>query len=89
MKTLLVLTIIYVLVGGLFYFNGFYLIGGNFFVEVKSIEKIGEQVPLALGMGLVYLWVLVVCINRFNISQNNVKDASSDDLIASSKDSSH
>lgn len=89
MKTLLVLTIIYVFVGGLFYFNGFYLIGGNFFVEVKSIEKIGEQVPLALGMGLVYLWVLVVCINRFNISQNHVKVASSDDLVASSKDSSH
>lgn len=90
MKTLFVLTLIYSLVGAFFYFNGIMSVGNSFVTEVKSIEKVGEKIPFALGIGLVYLWVLVGVIKYFNQtlikSSKLVATENSEDLVASSKD---
>ncbi|MDT8861154.1 hypothetical protein N0O92_13005 [Alkalihalobacillus sp. MEB130] len=90
MRGLFIITIFYVFVSSLFYFNGFNgFIGGDFFMNVKSIYRVGEQVPLALGLGLVYFWALLGSVYYLTNSKARVKDEESRDseeLIAASKE---
>lgn len=63
------LTSFYVLIAALFYFNGFGgSIGGTFFAELKTVEGIGDDVPVAIASGLVFLWLLfgaVYVVNKY------------------------
>ncbi|MBU9722826.1 MULTISPECIES: hypothetical protein [Bacillaceae] len=58
-KLLTYLSIIYGIVGILFLSNGFGgLIGGSFFSNFKLIEGVGQTVPVALLLSLVFIWGL-------------------------------
>ncbi|WP_332633767.1 hypothetical protein [Halalkalibacter flavus] len=70
------LTSFYGFIAALFYFNGFGgLIGGTFFLDLKTVEGIGDDVPLAIVSGLIFLWLLfgvVYIANKYSSSYNVV-----------------
>ncbi|WP_088106013.1 hypothetical protein [Halalkalibacter urbisdiaboli] len=70
------LTAFYGLIAVLCYFNGFGgLIGGTFFSDLNSVKGIGDDVPLAIASGLVFLWLLFgafYVVNKYFSSYNVV-----------------
>ncbi len=91
MKGLLIVTIAYTFIAALFYFDGFGgLVRGTFFTNVKTIKGVGEQLPLAFGVGLAYFWALLGSVyyltNSNTVQKENVDNGNSEALVAASKE---
>ncbi|UOE95804.1 hypothetical protein [Alkalihalobacillus sp. LMS39] len=86
MKAVLLVTLFYLSLGLLFFFDGF---GLRLVTEIKSIENVGDRIPFAICFSLAFLWALVGAVHFLNkgaVVEKGKANRMSEPFVAASKE---